>query len=70
MYSLLHHLDWKRVVAKEAPALGISLLIAELFFKFHSFTVECVAFLATWYALSRLFSLVASANSTHAHRNR
>jgi hypothetical protein len=28
-----------------------SLAIAEMFYKFHSFTLECVAFLATWYVL-------------------
>jgi len=31
-----------------------SMVIAEFFYKFHSFTLECVAFLATWYALSRI----------------
>jgi hypothetical protein len=24
-------------------------VVAELFYKFHSFTLECLAFLATWY---------------------
>ena len=26
-------------------------MIAEVFYKFHSFTLECAAFLATWAAL-------------------
>lgn len=29
------------------PAAAIALVIAENFYKFHSFTLECVAFLAT-----------------------
>jgi len=33
------------------PSFVISLLIAETFFKFHSFTLELLAFLATWYGV-------------------
>jgi hypothetical protein len=33
------------------PALAASMIIAELFYKFHSFTLECLAFLGTWYVL-------------------
>jgi hypothetical protein len=36
----------------------MSFVIAELFYKFHSFTLETLAFLATWYALSAIQSLV------------
>ena len=39
-------------LTREAPAGVGALLIAEAFYKFHSFTLECIAFLATWYALS------------------
>ena len=31
------------------PSFVIALLIAETFFKFHSFTLELLAFLPTWY---------------------
>ena len=36
--------------------LGIipALVMAEMFYKFHSFVLECVAFLATWLALDLL----------------
>ena len=33
------------------PSFVISLLIAETFFKFHSFTLELLAFLGTWYGV-------------------
>lgn len=33
----------------QSCVLATSLLLAELFYKFHSFTLECVAFLGTWY---------------------
>lgn len=31
--------------------LATAFVIAELFYKFHSFTLEAAAFLATWYVL-------------------
>jgi hypothetical protein len=33
------------------PPLVASLVVAEMFFKFHSFTLECLAFLALWRSL-------------------
>ena len=52
MHSIIRSLPLRALLLQEAPALGASLLVAELFYKFHSFTLECLAFLATWYALS------------------
>lgn len=54
MYSLIDRLGFRDAAAKEAPALLIAFVIAELFYKFHSFALECVAFLATWLILSWL----------------
>jgi hypothetical protein len=51
MYSLLRVLSPGRLLVGQLPALGVSMTIAELFYKFHSFTLECVAFLATWFVL-------------------
>ncbi len=60
MYTLLRMLPIKRLAYEQVPALGLAFLIAELFFKFHSFTLECAAFLATWFvfdvAIQWLFS--------------
>ncbi len=33
------------------PSFVISILIAETFFKFYSFTLELLAFLVTWYGV-------------------
>lgn len=52
MYELLRTRDWRSVVVGEGPSLLISFGIAEVFFKFHSFTLEGSAFLGTWYVLS------------------
>ena len=61
MYSLLSRLPLSEVVSRELPALCISLVIAEVFYKFHSFTLECVAFLGTWYGLSWLLGRTIAA---------
>jgi hypothetical protein len=54
MYSLIRGEDVSGRLVREVPALGSSLLVAETFYKFHSFSLECVAFLGTWFAASLL----------------
>jgi hypothetical protein len=44
-----------------SPALVCSFLIAEIFYKFHSFTLECAAFLITWFIFDTAFHLLARA---------
>lgn len=51
MYSLIKTMPTHRLLLEQLPVLVVSLLIAELFYKFHSFTLECLGFLATWYVL-------------------
>lgn len=51
MYTLFRMLPIKRLATEQIPALGFAWIIAELFYKFHSFTLECAAFLATWFLL-------------------
>jgi len=41
-------------ISREMPTCLAALIIAELFYKFHSFTLECFAFLSTWFVLSWL----------------
>ena len=52
MYTLLRNASWREGALVEAPAALLSLGVAEAFYKFHSFTLECLAFLATWLAVS------------------
>lgn len=49
MYTLFRLLSVKRLALEQVPALGLAWVIAEFFYKFHSFTLECAAFLATWF---------------------
>lgn len=51
MYALSHAAPAHRIV-RELPAAMASLVFAELWYHFGSFTLECAAFLGTWYALS------------------
>ncbi|MGH7354634.1 MAG: hypothetical protein ACRELS_08695 [Candidatus Rokuibacteriota bacterium] len=48
MYTLVRLVSWGRLLREQVPALLLSFVIAELFYKFHSFTLETVAFLGTW----------------------
>ena len=57
MYTLIRSLPLSRILLEQLPAAGGALIIAEFFYKFHSFTLECVAFLATWYGFDLTLSL-------------
>ena len=57
MYTLIRSLPLSRILLERLPAAGGALIIAEFFYKFHSFTLECVAFLVTWYGFDLTLSL-------------
>lgn len=54
MLSRLTALPAREVWTVEAPTLVTSLVVAEVFYKFGSFTLEAVAMLATWWLLSSI----------------
>lgn len=56
MYTVIRSIRSRSLLAEQSVIMGISLLIAELFYKFHSFTLECIAFLATWFVLDTVVS--------------
>lgn len=51
MFTLIHALPLKRLAYEQVPAIGLAWVTAELFYKFHSFTLECAAFMATWFVI-------------------
>lgn len=61
MYTLIRQAGLRQSLVHEAPSLTASMIVAELFYKFHSFTLECAAFLATWVVVSWLARRVAVA---------
>jgi len=58
MYTLIRSIPLRTLLIEQAPALGISLMLAELFYKFHSFTLETMAFLGTWFVADGAISFV------------
>jgi hypothetical protein len=65
MHTLIRMVGVRQAVSREAPSLVPSIFIAEAFYKFHSFTLECAAFLATWYALSYVTTLARAGWQGH-----
>ena len=61
MFELIRSVPLRQLLARQAPALAGSLVIAELFYKFGSFTLECLAFLATWFVLDAIFAGITRA---------
>ena len=56
MYQLLRNRSLGSISIDTAPPLLLALFVAELFFKWHSFSLECTGFLATWFALDWAWS--------------
>lgn len=56
MYELIRRLTVRQLTLEQLPLLVISLGIAEMFYKFHSFLLEAGAFLLTWFALGALYA--------------
>ena len=51
MYSLIRHAPRTSLLWAHVPALVIAFAIASFFYKFGSFSLECLAFLATWFVI-------------------
>lgn len=58
MFSLIKDLGLRVALQREAGPFIIAFATAEFLFKFKSFALECVAFLAVWYVLSFVQSLI------------
>jgi hypothetical protein len=51
MYQLLRGRSVKSLSTDALPPLAVAFVLAEFFYKWHSFTLECLGFLATWFVL-------------------
>ncbi len=58
MNKLFTNFSIQEILIEVIPSFGISLLLAELYFKFGSFALECIAFLGTWYFIGNLISKI------------
>ena len=59
MLEFIRALRTSRALWVRLPGLVLAFLIAELFYKFHSFTLECGAFLVTWLAIDMVMEFLA-----------
>lgn len=59
MFTLLKSLHSRQVYLSEPVSFVAALVIAELFYKFHSFLLETGAFLLTWFVLAAIVHTVA-----------
>jgi hypothetical protein len=51
VYTSITRLPLATAAITEVPAFAVSLVVAEVFYKFRSFSLELVAFLITWFVL-------------------
>lgn len=51
MFTLLRLLPWQRLLTEQLPAMAIAWAIAEHFYKWKSFSLEMLGFLATWFVV-------------------
>jgi hypothetical protein len=72
MFTLLTRLSRSELMFRQAPIVVVALVIAEIFYKFHSFLLETGAFLLTWFildavvsALMRIFPRSQKAGAPH-----
>lgn len=51
MHTLLRSVPLRHVLLQAAPSGAAALVVAEQLYHWHSFTLECAGFLATWYGI-------------------
>ena len=51
MLEFVRSLNRNGTLVYQLPSMTAAFLIAENFYKFRSFALECLAFMATWYAI-------------------
>jgi hypothetical protein len=58
MFTFLRSLSYKIILLEQVPLIIFCVIIAEFFYKFRSFTLETIAFFATWFVLDLVIQLV------------
>ena len=61
MYTFFRSQGFKVFMVAEAPYFLISFLIANQFYKFHSFGLELMGFMATWFVVSAIGNTIVNA---------
>ncbi len=58
MYTLIRSITTRSIAFQQLLSFAVAFGAAELFYKFHSFVLETLAFLATWFVLDFVFDFV------------
>ena len=64
MFTLIRSIPVRQLLLEQVPAFTVSFVIAEMFYKFHSFTLECMAFLLTWHVLDAAINFLRTSRKT------
>ena len=69
MFELVRSAPIAHLLSHQLPVFVVSLVIAEVFYKFGSFSLECIAFLGTWLAIdfvyTKIGALLRKSGDTH-----
>lgn len=61
MYTLIRYSILQKLLPEQLLSGGSAFIIANQFYQFHSFALECVAFLVTWgafdFVVQKVFAL-------------
>jgi len=63
MYHLFTSLRSRELFLQQLPACLLAGTTAEVFYTFHSFTLECAAFLCTWFVIDAALHAVVPLRS-------
>jgi hypothetical protein len=58
MFTLFRLIPVREALSAQLPVLVAAFAVAELFYKFGSFMLECLAFLATWFVFDLIVHVV------------
>lgn len=65
MLDFIRSIATQRGLLLRRPGLPAAFLIAEFFYKFHSFALECLAFLLTWLLVDVVVDALAGLRRGH-----
>lgn len=60
MYTMFRNQSFGALLGTHLPPFLIAFITVELFFKWKSFALECLGFLALWFALDAAYSGIRS----------
>ena len=66
MFQLLRSIRRQELVLRQVPAFASAFIIAGSFYRFHSFYLETIAFLVTWFAIDAVFEVLGRSLSRDA----